>query len=30
MLQQLEPVRMTERLRHFGKLLVDRLFWSGA
>jgi hypothetical protein len=29
-LQQLKPVRMTERLRHFGEILIDRLFWSGA
>jgi hypothetical protein len=30
MLQQLKPVRMTERLRHSGEILIDRLFWSGA
>ena len=30
MLQQLEPVRMTERLRHLGEAIIDRLFRSGA
>jgi hypothetical protein len=30
MLQELKPVSMTERLRHFSEVLVDRLFRSGA